>query len=477
MVVSCRREFAVVAGAFVIGGSALALARYMPGFFNNELYLAGLIFLQLLVAAVWKFRSVFFAFLMLAFVWAGVDLPMTEAWTSVRWVVLAAGAACGYVLFMHDRTRHFHSIHLVGLFCVLASFVSASVSAFPQFAMLKAASLFLLFLYAGAGGRLGIHGREPAFFRGLLLACELITFLTAFSYFGLHLRVWGNPNSLGLVMGVVIAPLLFWGLLVSETRHLKYRRTVSLCLAVFLLLFSLSRASIIAGFTSIVLMCLVLRRAKFLLQAAVLGCFTVAAAALLTPSNVPSLTEQSTSYVFYKGHRESGVLGSRKSPWQQTIDVISQHPWFGSGFGTSPTGKEDNGPGRYSSNTDTNREHGSSYLAVLEWVGLLGILPFASLLFLLIRKITQVLIWIYHTRCIENPVIPVVLVLVGGIIHASFEDWLFAVGYYLTVFFWTLAFVLFDLAPMPAPAESPVHGWPVPNQAPAAARIAAYYGQ
>jgi O-antigen ligase len=213
------------------------------------------------------------------------------------------------------------------------------------------------------------------------------------------------------------------------------------------------------------------------LQAAVLASFIVAAAALITPSNVPTLTEQSTSYVFYKGHRETGVLGSRKSPWQQTIDVISQRPWFGSGFGTSPTGKEENGPGRYSSNTDTNREHGSSYLAILEWVGLLGILPFASLLFLLIRKITQVLTWIYHTRFADHPVVPVVLVLVGGIIHAGFEDWLFAVGYYLTIFFWTLAFVLFDLAPVPAAAEVPIHGWSVPNRVPAAAGIAAYYRQ
>jgi hypothetical protein len=43
-------------------------------------------------------------------------------------------------------------------------------------------------------------------------------------------------------------------------------------------------------------------------------------------------------------------------------------------------------------------------------------------------------------------------------VHAFFEDWLFAVGYYICVFFWALAFILLDFAPagtgrLPAPGE------------------------
>jgi hypothetical protein len=41
-----------------------------------------------------------------------------------------------------------------------------------------------------------------------------------------------------------------------------------------------------------------------------------------------------------------------------------------------------------------------------------------------------------------------------------FEDWLFAVGYYLCVFFWSCAFALVDLAPprtrVVAPSVSPL---------------------
>jgi hypothetical protein len=43
------------------------------------------------------------------------------------------------------------------------------------------------------------------------------------------------------------------------------------------------------------------------------------------------------------------------------------------------------------------------------------------------------------------------MVMIAGLIHAGFEDWLFAVGYYLCVFFWSLAFVLIDVLPIAAP--------------------------
>jgi O-antigen ligase len=441
------RQLAISTGLVVLTISALLLAHASPGYFNNETSLGGLIFLQLLLAAVWKFRAAFFAFLMMAFLWAGVDLPLADAWTSARWLVLAAGAIIGYVLFMHDRGRRFHALHLVGLFCVAAAFVSALVSTYPTTAVLKAMSLALLFLYAGAGGRLAIHGREPSFFRGLLLACELITGFTAVAYFLLHVEIWGNPNSLGLVMGIGIAPLLLWGILIAETRPLRWRRSASFYLSIILLFYSLSRASIIAGIGSIAIACIVLRKQKLLLNGAMLALFAIAVTAILFPAKLASLTDMSTSDIVYKGHREKGILGSRKSPWQQTVDVISEHPWFGSGFGTSPSGREDNGEGMYSSNTDTSREHGSSYLAILEWVGLVGIVPFAALLLLLLWKTGQALSWMFRTRMSNHPMVPIVLIMVGGFIHAAFEDWLFAVGYYFTVFFWTLAFVLFDLAP------------------------------
>jgi O-antigen ligase len=226
-------------------------------------------------------------------------------------------------------------------------------------------------------------------------------------------------------------------------------------LSIVLLFLSVARASIIGGISAIVISCIVLRRQKLLLHAAMIAVFAMTITALVAPEKLSGLAQSASSDFFYKGHRDRGVLGSRRSPWQETFDVIGQHPWFGSGFGTSPSGQEKNGEGMYSSNTDTSREHGSSYLAVLEWEGLLGVVPFAVLLLMLLWKAGQVLVWMSRTRCAEHPAVPIAMLIMGAFIHAAFEDWLFAPGYYFTVFFWTLAFVLFDLVPAPVSKTLP----------------------
>jgi hypothetical protein len=55
------------------------------------------------------------------------------------------------------------------------------------------------------------------------------------------------------------------------------------------------------------------------------------------------------------------------------------------------------------------------------------------------------------------------MVLMAGLVHAFFEDWLFAVGYHLCVFFWIMAFLLKDL--LPSPDEVNV-SYPSPAYAP-----------
>src|SRR5437870_4665460 len=113
------------------------LAHSHPAYFSNSAYLGGLIFLQLLLASLWKFRQAFFVFLMIAFVWAGVDLPLKEAWIAGRWVVLAMGSVIGFAIYVRDRRYRFVSFHLVALLCVVIAFFSAMVSAAPWVALLK----------------------------------------------------------------------------------------------------------------------------------------------------------------------------------------------------------------------------------------------------------------------------------------------------------------------------------------------------
>jgi hypothetical protein len=52
----------------------------------------------------------------------------------------------------------------------------------------------------------------------------------------------------------------------------------------------------------------------------------------------------------------------------------------------------------------------------------------------------------WKTGVAAHPAVPLSIVIVAGTIHASLEDWMFAGGNYLCVFFWSLAFILVDVS-------------------------------
>ena len=176
----------------------------------------------------------------------------------------------------------------------------------------------------------------------------------------------------------------------------------------------------------------------------------VAAAAVLQPQAVSNSVAMFTSDVVYKGH-EQGVLSSRQSPWNDATESIRSHFWFGTGFGTTDNAHDSTlTTGNFALTSAVTAEYGSSYLAIVAWVGVVGALPFFLLLILLAQKLVRTYRWMHATGSALHPAVPLGLVVVAGLVHAGFEDWLFAVGYYLCVFFWSLAFVLVDIAPNPS---------------------------
>jgi O-antigen ligase len=429
-----------------------------PAYFSSSDQLATLLFLQVLVAAVWSYRARFFPLLLAVFLWAGTLLPLNAAWTSGRWLVLAVGGLVGLVVYVRDQRHGFATFHLVALFCVVAALVSAAVSAYPGVAFLKAMSLLLLFLYGSSGARLAVMGREASFFSKLMLGCELLVYLSAISYFLFQFEVFGNPNSLGAVMGVVVAPILLWGILVSQQPTTRWRRTFSFALALLLLFSSYARAGIAAAVVSCILLCVALRRYGLLLWGLGLALLLAAFAATVVPLHQQP-SDSLTSVFVYKGRREDGILASRKSVWDETVSAIQDHPWLGSGFGTSPTsGEVVQQSGNFESREAT-REHGNSYLAITEWVGFVGDVPFFTLVILIAALVGRALVQMRQTGNVFSPIIPLAGVLTAGLVHAAFEDWLFAVGYYLCVFFWSLAFIMADVLPANAPsAAHAAHG-------------------
>jgi O-antigen ligase len=423
---------------------------FRPAYFSNSDDLANLVFLQVLLAAIWNYRARFFPLLLVAFLWAGMVVPLNVAWTSGRWIVLAVGALAGLIVYARDQRYSLSTFHLLAFLCVVAALVSAAVSAYPHLAFLKATSLLLLFLYGSTGARMAVRERAVNFFSKLLLGCELLVYITAISYFIFRDEIFGNPNSMGAVMGVAAAPVLLWGILASERPTTRWRRTFAFALALLLLFSSYARAGIVGALASCILLCLALRRYGLLLGGVGVALALAAFVATVTPLHQQPAKSLAVAFV-YKGRGEDGMLASRRPIWDETVSTIQQHPWLGSGFGTSPTTSEVvQQPGSFESFREATREHGNSYLAITEWVGVVGDIPFLALVILVAVNVGRALAQARRTGNVFSPAIPLAGVLAAGLVHAAFEDWLFAVGYYLCIFFWTLAFIMVDIVPLTA---------------------------
>jgi len=449
--------------------AAFAFAETHPGYFTGDFYLGGFLGLQVLIFILWHYETVFFPSMMLAFLWAGTNVPLSGIGTMGRWVLLIIGALVGVVKWVRfGHRRPMNAMHMLGLLCILAALVSAEGSSRSTTSLLKTLSLALLFLYGAAGARVAVVDREKGFFRGLVRACEIATWITAAAYFGLGYDLFGNTNSLGAVFAVLVVPVLLWAVFNASDHRVRHRLLLALALAFGLLLFSVARAAIVAGFLASALMCLCMRRGKLMLQGAFVAVLMVTTLAVLQPERFPGLMDSAASDVVYKGHRDEGLLGSRKSPWDDTQKVIRESPWFGSGFGTdvmeSTTTSADPW---FRSSSDTTREHGSSYLTLLQYVGLLGSVPFAAIFLLILFHLRRVCQRMWRTGDASDWAIPLAFICLAGLIDAAFEDWLVAAGYYLNVFFWTSAFLLSDYQ-RPAPQPARVPALPQPSFVPVA---------
>jgi O-antigen ligase len=442
----------MIAGAVFCPAALLFLAYSRPGYFTSQIYIGSLLLLEALAAAVWLYRQVFFPIVMVAFLFAGVDLPVGAFWTQARWFFLAVGAVVGSVIMLKERSHHYGLFHVMATFAVLATVISATVSQFPGVALLKALSFGLLFLYAGTGARLSVTGRESRFFTGLLTGFEVLVVALAFFY-AVGTEAMGNPNALGAVMGVGAAPVLFWGALLDEPRWVKRRRWVLYGVAMYLTFHSHSRAGMGAALISSGLLCLVLRRYRMIGQGVAIVTILVAAGAIFQPERMSNAASSLTTSVVFKGHAESSLLASRETPWKAALDSIDNHFWFGTGLGTVENPDSSTAvSGMFSSSSDVTAENGSSYLAILAGVGMIGSLPFLLLLLLLLGRVFRTISWILRTGNPCHPAVPIAMIIVAGLIHGGFEDWLFAPGYYLCIFFWSLAFVFVDVAPQSVPS-------------------------
>jgi O-antigen ligase len=395
-----------------------------------------------------QYETHFWALMIAVFFWAGSEFPLAGSMNLFRWVVLGSGAflALGYYARRSNRIS-FNYLHLLALFTVVAAFASALVSVNPLMTVLKSMSLAALFIYGSIGARI-LWSRDPEpFVRKLVLMAEGLVYLTALCSL-VSFEVWGNPNSLGLIMGCLCWPVLLWRFILPETRQKSPRRFIALLICGALLVLSLSRASITAAFLTSMFLLVGARRYRTLLIGLSLFAAILVNTFLVTPQRFQDASE---TFLYKKGER-GNLMDSRQKPWERSLRTFREHPWLGLGFGVADNSSDWHF--NYVTQGQQTRERGSSYLTMLETTGAVGTFFFALLILALIREIWRVFSWMRRTGKVNQPAVVTASIILGGLVNAVFEDWMLAVGYYMSVIFWVLALSLRDWMACPVWADT-----------------------
>lgn len=375
--------------------------------------------------------------LLACFFLTGMRLPYNSVAEVVRWVVLGLAAAVGLLYRAKQKAEfQFGYVHLLAFLTTAVLMLSADVSPNPTLTLLKASSIGLLFVYCSAGALVYISGRQQSFMKGATLVCEVAVYASSITYGILSFPVFGNPNSLGAVMGVLAWPILLWDLLTTRIRLHWRRKLVALSLCGWLIYQSLARASLLSAALASLLIFTALRRKRLMIGFGI-GCIL---AVIVISSFFPDNWHMLVQGVVYKNKPGTEILQSRRSVWEGTLDEIRSSPWFGNGFGTARDISEEWKGGV--ATQSYNLERGSSYLSLVAGVGITGAIPPALLLLLVVAKILKACKRVRLNGNSLDLSIPISAVLVAGMCHAFFEDWLLAVGYYLSIVFWILAFLL-----------------------------------
>jgi O-antigen ligase len=436
--------FPVVAAASILLLFYLSVKRpYLFGEFNLAavmvIVVAGLIASQ--------YQTHFWTLMIAVFFWAGSAFPLAGAMNVFRWVVLGSGVlmALGYYVRKENRIP-FNHLHLLGLFTVVAAFASAIVSVNPLLTLLKALSLAALFLYGFIGVRIFWSRNPEAFVRKLVLMAEGLVYFSAVCYLA-SFEVWGNPNSLGLIMGCICWPVLLWRFITPAARRKSPRQFIALLVCGALLVLSISRASLTGAAVTSMFLLVGARRYRMLMIGASLFMVILLSMYLMKPERFQNASE---AFLYKKGER-GDIMNSRQKPWERSMAAFREHPWLGLGYGAADNSSD--WRFTYVTQGQLTRERGSSYLTMLETTGVVGTVFFALLILALIREIWRVFFWLRRTGKVNQPSVVAASIIIAGLVNAVFEDWMFAVGYYMSVIFWLLAFSLRDWMACPAWSE------------------------
>ena len=353
---------------------------------------------------------------------------------TLRWVFLSTMALIAAVQWIlgqvSKRLRLMDGWALAFLFL---AFYSCTYSILPSltFERSVATAIFYLAVFWGVWNYAQDRSRIPVIVHDLLRVSFVVflfglTLIEGDRFFG----IFGSPNSIG-VFAAILAPLAFWSYLCERRRGALY---LLILMGVSLFL-SKSRAGIISAVMAVAYFLIFYRRER---RHAILLwlLFFLGGSFLYTELFGSSLIQQ------YFRWETLGTGGGRLEAWKEVLQLIVMRPWLGYGFGT-----EDQ---LFLKFDIVFLEHSgayvhNSYIGLVSQLGLLGAFIFF---------VPLTLFFLGHAYQIQrmpsgaNRWLALALnaSVLGGLINATFESWLYAAGNAFTFPFWVTVVLAYQLS-------------------------------
>jgi O-antigen ligase len=322
-----------------------------------------------------------------------------------------------------------------GIIFVLALLSTLYDKINPRMSLLRALSMGLMLAGLGVGIPTCM-GDDRRLRRGLYVLLLLLVgfivpgFLTspfnprATLRLAEYARIGGfftNPNTLGVMAMLTLFPLIWW--YYEASRRTRGFLALLIVLVLLSLFFSGSRASLIGALVEAVTFVIFIRinyRTKAML---IFLCAAVLVIYAAVPELKPAIMRQD--------------YGWRPELWKRAFELGLQSPWYGIGFGSTEQLFEIDKPYMVSMGVPSAGSH-SEYIRLFVALGApaVGIILFGFITILVKAAV------VVHRM--ENNMLPLCLMcaVIGGLVNAVFEDWIFSFGGAPTIPFWCFLTIL-----------------------------------
>ncbi len=396
-----------------------------------------------------KYYHWLFLLTILVFTCMSISSPLLEFMPNARWIILFILVGQVFLLFKKRMSFGFFAVSgLYAIWCLLTFFWSES----PQLTFMKSsASLAIIFTMSLSGYAWAMRNNEEKIF-DYLLPVVVVTFfalilglgkessfLSHGRDFALYQGVTSNPNMLGALIGMSL-PFCIWHTYKNWKRGRRKMFWIVICSGLLICLnVTLSRSAMLMAFT-IVGGFLFAFRARRIVEVI----YLIALLVISFYAVMPEIGAKVKTSVLYKFSREDqGVLFSRQWIWRESWEQAKLGGLIGGGYGVT-IGMSEWDRINFSS-ASYGREKGNSQLAIIEEIGVIGVVLYSSLIILLLKYVYTA----FKRTSAGSDRVALGLALgtiCGMILHSIFEAWWTAPGSPESIIFWSTVGVALGLS-------------------------------